>query len=176
MMRRRAIHQSPGQSVQCGPPKLAELCGLLPRSCGCSTQMVASPGVSIGAQICTPNDTVTAIRRITRAQALEQVLNDPTLAKVSLSSLAKRWGVSRSTARGLMKDGLPPDAPAPLSPVAAAMAAAPVVAAPPDGRLANFSSRGAGGGRGLFLGVGDDGDIPRRLWCRHSARGHHGGH
>jgi hypothetical protein len=58
------------------------------------------------------NMTVTAIRRITRAQALEQVLNDPTLAKVSLSSLAKRWGVSRSTARGLMKDGLPPDVPA----------------------------------------------------------------
>jgi hypothetical protein len=89
--------------------------------------------------------TVTAIRRITRAQALEQVLSDPTLAKVSLSSLAKRWGVSRSTARGWMKDGLPPDVPAPLSPVAAAMAEAPVVAAPPDGRLANLAAYGAAG-------------------------------
>jgi hypothetical protein len=91
------------------------------------------------------NMTVTAIRRITRAQALEQLLNDPTLAKVSLSSLAKRWGVSRSTAQGWMKGGLPRDLPAPLSPVAIAMAAAPVVMEPPDGRLSNFTAYGAAG-------------------------------
>jgi hypothetical protein len=91
------------------------------------------------------NMTVTAIRRTSRAQALEQVLNDPTLARVSLSSLAKRWGVSRSTARGWMKNGLPPDLHAPVSPVAAAMAAVPVVAVPPDGRLANFTAYGAAG-------------------------------
>jgi hypothetical protein len=94
--------------------------------------------------------TVTAIRRTSRAQALEQVLNDPALAKVNLSSLAKRWGVSRSTARGWMKDGLPPDAPAPLSPVATAMAEAPVVAPPPDGRLASFTAYGA---RGSMAGL-----------------------
>ncbi len=89
--------------------------------------------------------TVTAIRRTFRAQALEQVLNDPTLAKVGFSSLAKRWGVSRSTARGWMKNGLPLDVPSPVSPVAVAMAAAPMVVAPPDGRLANFTAYGAAG-------------------------------
>jgi hypothetical protein len=89
--------------------------------------------------------TVTAIRRTSRAQALEQVLTDPTLAKVSFSSLAKRWGVSKSTARGWMKDGLPPDPPPPLSPVATAMAEAPAVAGPPDGRLASFTAYGAAG-------------------------------
>jgi hypothetical protein len=89
--------------------------------------------------------TVTAIRRITRAQALEQIRHDATLVKVSLSSLARRWGVSRSTARGWMKGGLPPDMPARLSPVAIAMAAEPVVMAPGDGRLANLTAYGAAG-------------------------------
>jgi hypothetical protein len=43
-----------------------------------------------------------------RAQALEQIRLDPSLAEASLASLAKRWGVSRSTARSWMKDRLPP--------------------------------------------------------------------
>ena len=49
---------------------------------------------------------VTAIRRFDRVQALEQLRLDPTLAKASLSSLAKRWGVARSTARAWVLDGL----------------------------------------------------------------------
>jgi hypothetical protein len=61
---------------------------------------------------------VTAIRRFDRAQALEQLRLDPTLAQASLTSLAKRWGVARSTARIWMRDALsalpeqPPAAPA----------------------------------------------------------------
>jgi hypothetical protein len=43
-----------------------------------------------------------------RAQALEQIRLDPSLAEASLASLAKRWGVSRSTARSWMKDRPPP--------------------------------------------------------------------
>jgi hypothetical protein len=85
--------------------------------------------------------TVTAIRRIGRAQALEQLRLDPSLARTSLSSLAKRWGVSRSTARGWMKSDMPRDVPAPVS---TAMATAPVVPVP-DGRLANFTAYGAAG-------------------------------
>jgi hypothetical protein len=88
--------------------------------------------------------TVTAIRRVGRAQALDQLRLDPSLARTSLSSLAKRWGVSRSTARGWMKGDMPPDVPAPVSPVATAMATAPV-AVVPDGRLANFTAYGAAG-------------------------------
>src|SRR5579872_7132989 len=52
---------------------------------------------------------VTAIRRFDRVQALEQLRLDPTLAKASLSSLAKRWGVARSTARAWVLDGLIPE-------------------------------------------------------------------
>jgi hypothetical protein len=88
--------------------------------------------------------TVTAIRRMGRAQAIEQLRLDPSLAKTSLSSLAKRWGVSRSTARGWMKGDMPPDVPAPVSPVLAAMATAPRVTLP-DGRLANLTAYGAAG-------------------------------
>jgi hypothetical protein len=91
--------------------------------------------------------TVTAIRRVGRAQALDQIRNDPTLAETSLSSLAKRWGVSRSTVRGWMKDGMPPGVPAPLlSPAAVAMATAPSVAGHrADGRLANITAYIAAG-------------------------------
>jgi hypothetical protein len=48
---------------------------------------------------------VTAIRRFDRAQALEQLRLDPSLAKASLTTLAKRWGVARSTARAWMQEG-----------------------------------------------------------------------
>jgi uncharacterized coiled-coil protein SlyX len=84
--------------------------------------------------------TVTAIRRVGRAQALEQLRLDPMLASASLSSLAKRWGVSRSTARGWLTSGMRPDVPPPLSPVAIAMAEAPAAAAPAAGGLANLSA------------------------------------
>ena len=58
---------------------------------------------------------VTAIRRFDRAQALEQLRLDPSLAKTSLSSLAKRWGVARSTARAWVLDALLPEAAPPES-------------------------------------------------------------
>jgi hypothetical protein len=89
--------------------------------------------------------TVTAIRRIDRGQALEQIRLDPTLAKTSFSSLAKRWGVSRSTARTWMKGGVLAELLAPLPPVGAAMAVAPAVLVPRDGSLANFIAYGAAG-------------------------------
>lgn len=87
--------------------------------------------------------TVTAIRRIDRGQALEQLRLDPTLAKTSLSSLAKRWGVSRSTVRGWMKGDMPPGVPAPGSPAVAAMAA--TVRSPADSKSANVAAYGAAG-------------------------------
>ncbi|HLH94463.1 MAG TPA: hypothetical protein VKW08_05030 [Xanthobacteraceae bacterium] len=62
---------------------------------------------------------VTAIRRFDRAQALDQLRVDPTLAKASLSSLAKRWGVARSTARAWVLDALVEP---PATPVASAAA------------------------------------------------------
>jgi uncharacterized coiled-coil protein SlyX len=90
--------------------------------------------------------TVTAIRRVGRAQALEQIRLDPVLASASLSSLAKRWGVSRSTARGWLAADTQPHS-SPLNPVAIAMAdaapaAAPSVAEPATGVgwLANLSA------------------------------------
>jgi hypothetical protein len=87
--------------------------------------------------------TVTAIRRITRAQALEQIRHDPNLAKISVSSLAKRWGISRSTARSWMTGGIAAELPVPLPPAAAAMAFTP---RPPSGRrLANLPAYGAAG-------------------------------
>jgi hypothetical protein len=90
--------------------------------------------------------TVTAIRKTSRAQALEQLRYDPTLAKFSSSSLAKRWGVSRSTVRGWMKGEMPPEVPAPSSPVAVAMAApAPGIPAPRDARLSALTAYGAAG-------------------------------
>jgi uncharacterized protein YidB (DUF937 family) len=67
-----------------------------------------------------------------RDQALEQVRLEPTLATSSLSSLAKRWGVSRSTARAWMKDVTPHVVPL-MEPVAVAMAG--VAADHGDGRL-----------------------------------------
>ena len=97
--------------------------------------------------------TVTAIRRVGRAHAIDQLRLDPELAKASMSSLAKRWGVSRSTARDWMKGddvpaGVSPPS-APESPVATAMAMAPPLAppvlAPPDGRLANVAAYAAAG-------------------------------
>ena len=93
--------------------------------------------------------TVTAIRKITRAQALEQIRNDPSLAKVSVASLAKRWGISRSTARNWMTGDVaaelpvPVRVPAPLPPAAAAMAFTP--RPPSGGRLANLPAYGAAG-------------------------------
>jgi hypothetical protein len=89
--------------------------------------------------------TVTAIRRMGRAQAIEQLRLDPELAKASLSSLAKRWGVSRSTARGWTQGAMPAGVPAPLSPVAAAMAVVPPVPASRDSRLSNLTAYAAGG-------------------------------
>ena len=68
--------------------------------------------------------TVTAIRRMGRTQAIEQLRLDPELAKASLSSLAKRWGVSRSTARGWTQGAMPGDVPVPVSPVATDMTSA----------------------------------------------------
>ena len=85
--------------------------------------------------------TVTAIRRFGRAQALEQVRLDPSLAQTSLSSLAKRWGVSRSTAKSWLRD-VPPSVPMHVPPASAALAMAAAVA-PRDGRLAHFAAYGA---------------------------------
>lgn len=82
--------------------------------------------------------TVTAIRRVGRAQALEQLRLDPMLASASLSSLAKRWGVSRSTARGwLGADARPESSP---NPVAIAMAESPPLTLPTVSGLANLSA------------------------------------
>jgi len=86
--------------------------------------------------------TVTAIRRMGRAQALDQIRLDPSLAETSLSSLAKRWGVSRSTARNWMKDRSPP-AMAVLAPEPNAHAnilAAPARERAPDSRFANLTA------------------------------------
>jgi hypothetical protein len=88
--------------------------------------------------------TVTAIRRIDRGQALEQLRLDPALAKTSLSSLAKRWGVSRSTVRGWMKGDMPPDVRAPVSPVMTAMAVTPI-ASSSDSKPAHVAAYGAAG-------------------------------
>ena len=68
--------------------------------------------------------TVTAIRPVGRAQALEQLRLDPSLATISLSALAKRWGVSRSTVRNWLKVAPEP----PRSPLTIAMEAAPAAA------------------------------------------------
>ena len=113
--------------------------------------------------------TVTAIRPVGRTQALEQLRLDPSLATISLSALAKRWGVSRSTVRNWLKAapelprsplsiamegapvpassaGLPPAplAPSPLAHAAAAPAStAPIPMAAGEGRLANLSAYGA---------------------------------
>jgi hypothetical protein len=76
---------------------------------------------------------------------MEQLLLDPELAKASLSSLAKRWGVSRSTARGWTQGALPAGVPVQVSPVATAMAIPPPGAAPRDGRLANVVAYVAAG-------------------------------
>ena len=86
--------------------------------------------------------TVTAIRRMGRAQALEQIRLDPGLAEASLASLAKRWGVSRSTARSWMKDR-PPPAMAILSPEPSAKAQ--ILPAP--ARLPPYPPPQAGEGR-----------------------------
>ena len=88
--------------------------------------------------------TVTAIRRVGRAQAIEQLRLDPSLATASLSSLAKRWGVSRSTARGWTKV-VPPDAGGRLSPVAVAMATSPPVPVHVGGGLTNLTAFAAAG-------------------------------
>ena len=94
--------------------------------------------------------TVTAIRRVGRAQAIEQLRLDPVLAQSSLSSLAKRWGVSRSTARDWLKRQesevlaellAPAPAAEPLPPASAPAANAvllPPVAAAPERGLANL--------------------------------------
>jgi uncharacterized coiled-coil protein SlyX len=84
--------------------------------------------------------TVTAIRRVGRAQALEQLRLDPVLASASLSSLAKRWGVSRSTARGWLAADTHPRS-LPLNPVAIAMAQAPPTAAPSGAGLATAAPK-----------------------------------
>jgi hypothetical protein len=89
--------------------------------------------------------TVTAIRRLGRAQAIEQLRLDPSLAKASLSSLAKRWGVSRSTARGWMKCDLPFDVAAPLPPAAVAMAGPAPASVRVEGRLASLPAYVAAG-------------------------------
>ena len=89
--------------------------------------------------------TVTAIRRLGRAQAIEQLRLDPSLAKASLSSLAKRWGVSRSTARGWMKGDLPSDVLMPESPLATAMTLAPAATVRIEGGLANLPAYAAAG-------------------------------
>jgi hypothetical protein len=91
--------------------------------------------------------TVSAIRRATRAEALEQVRHDPTLARLSLSSLAKRWGIARSRARSWMKGDVQAE-PSVSPPVATG-----------DRRLANLT---AGSPSGVFLGLRNEGDIPRR--------------
>jgi uncharacterized coiled-coil protein SlyX len=83
--------------------------------------------------------TVTAIRRVGRVQALEQLRLDPMLASASLSSLAKRWGVSRSTARSWLAADTHSHS-LPLNPVAIAMPEAPPAVAPRIGWLANFSA------------------------------------
>jgi transposase-like protein/uncharacterized coiled-coil protein SlyX len=90
--------------------------------------------------------TVTAIRRVGRSQALEQLRLDPSLSQTSLSALAKRWGVSRSTARGWTQ-GESSDAPAPPATMAAAMAVtvSPPAAVPVAGRLANCTAYAAAG-------------------------------
>jgi hypothetical protein len=83
-----------------------------------------------------------------RAQALDQLRLDPSLAEASLSSLAKRWGVSRSTARNWMKDRSPP-AMAILPPEASAQANAQArmwaepALRPPDSKLANLTAYSA---------------------------------
>jgi uncharacterized coiled-coil protein SlyX len=96
--------------------------------------------------------TVTAIRRVGRAQALEQLRLDPVLAQSSLSSLAKRWGVSRSTARDWLKRQesevlaellapVPAPAAEPLAPASAPAANAvrlPPLAVAPGHGLANL--------------------------------------
>jgi predicted DNA-binding protein (UPF0251 family) len=111
--------------------------------------------------------TVTAIRPVGRTQALEQLRLDPSLATISLSALAKRWGVSRTTVRNWLKaapeppqsplsiamQGVPVPAsrlpPAPLAPppLAHANAApAPMATIPTasgEGRLANLAAYGA---------------------------------
>ena len=111
--------------------------------------------------------TVTAIRPVGRAQALEQLRLDPSLATISLSALAKRWGVSRTTVRNWLKaapeppqsplsiamQGVPvpasrlppaPSLPLPLTHATAAPApTAPIPVATGEGRLANLSAYGA---------------------------------
>jgi transposase-like protein/uncharacterized coiled-coil protein SlyX len=94
--------------------------------------------------------TVTAIRRVGRAQAIEQLRLDPVLAQSSLSSLAKRWGVSRSTARDWLKRQesevlaellAPAPTAKPLPPASAPAANAvllPPVAVAPERGLANL--------------------------------------
>ena len=88
---------------------------------------------------------VTAIRRFDRAEALEQLRLDPMLAKASLASLAKRWGVARSTvrtwlgeaqARRTVEIALSASVPAPAMPVAAP--ATPMTAQPRSGSVANL--------------------------------------
>jgi hypothetical protein len=106
---------------------------------------------------------VTAIRPVGRAQALEQLRLDPSLATISLSALAKRWGVSRSTVRNWLKvapepkqsplsiamEQAPAGPPLPPAPLATATVAygpvgpantalAPI--APSDGGLTNLSA------------------------------------
>src|SRR6516162_221339 len=71
-----------------------------------------------------PAVTVTAIRPVGRAQALEQLRLDPSLATISLSALAKRWGVSRSTVRNWLKAAPEP----PQSPLSIALHGVPVPA------------------------------------------------
>ena len=86
--------------------------------------------------------TVTAIRRVGRAQALDQLRLDPGLAKASLASLAKRWGVSRSTARSWMKDALPAALPALLPPEVEAWAP-PARNQAPESTFANLTAYAA---------------------------------
>jgi hypothetical protein len=77
-----------------------------------------------------------------RAQALDQLRLDPSLAKASLASLAKRWGVSRSTARNWMQGGVP--ASMPVLPLPETnVAAFPASDRAPDGVLANLTAYAA---------------------------------
>lgn len=78
--------------------------------------------------------TVTAIRRVDRTEALEQLRLDPELAKTSIVLLAKRWGVARSTARNWMRhahsQANPPASASAASLVLPISAAAPPPTAP----------------------------------------------
>jgi hypothetical protein len=90
---------------------------------------------------------VTAIRRVGRAQALEQLRRDSALAKANLSLLAKRWGVAPSTARNWLREArvqldaleaavAAPDAAPPASVTVSPVPGAPITAAAATGAAA----------------------------------------